>query len=212
MNMPYVWSTTRKPGAYVDLSTYLLENRTIFIGPEITNELASVICMQMLALAQEDAPISLYLNCYGGSVPAGLAIMDMVNSINREMPVHTYCLGECVGVAVTILVSGRKEARYAFPSARISLYQEWYGVESIWGAASQDSNERDRLMKTVQAALEEKTSLKEEPAALASALKDLRFFDAQEAIGLGIVDHLCGVGETPATVGYGPRSSHEVLP
>jgi ATP-dependent Clp protease protease subunit len=144
MNFPHIWKSGQRPGIYIDLATYLLENRTIFIGPEITSEVASLVAMQILALSQEKGPISLYLNCNGGSVPAGLAIVDLVRYVDRteETPVNTYCIGECIGVACAILISGRKGERRAFPSARISLYQEWYGAESLWGARSQDSHER----------------------------------------------------------------------
>lgn len=193
MHLPYIWNDNRKPSSYVDLATYLMERRTIFIGPEISTEAATVVCMQLLALAQEEAPISLYINCYGGSVPAGLAILDMVNSVNRDVPVHTYCVGECVGIATAILVSGRVGKRRAFPSARISLFQEWYGVESLWGAQSQDDNEHNRLMGVVRAALQHNTRLdKIEEASLNNRFRELSFFDVNEALLYGIIDEVCG--------------------
>ncbi len=199
MNIPYIWNTVRKPGAYVDLATYLLEQRTIFIGPEITTETASLISMQLLALLQNIEPISFYINCYGGSLPAGLAIMDMMNYVNRRnVPVHTYCIGECVGVATVILACGRQGERRAFPSARISIFQEWYGVESLWGAKSQDHKERERLMKVVNDALSARTQLRKlEPKQLDGAFQKLEFFDAFKAKDYGIIDDLCGSEPKP---------------
>jgi ATP-dependent Clp protease protease subunit len=160
MSAPLILDKAPRQGAYVDLATYLLERRTLFIGPELTNVMASTVSMQILALLQEEREISLYINCYGGSVPAGLAIADMVDYAGaRGVPVHTYCLGECVGVATVILASGTEGERRAFPSARISLYQEWYGIESMWGAMSQDSRERSRLMELVQDRLLRRTHI-----------------------------------------------------
>lgn len=154
MALPYVLTTSPKNGAYVDLATYLLEHRTLFVGPELTAASASEMTMQMLALLQGDGEISVYINCYGGSVPAGLAIADVIDYANSQnRPVHTYCIGECIGVASVILASGAKGKRKAFPSARISLFQEWFGVESMWGATNQDQGERKRLLAIIKARL-----------------------------------------------------------
>jgi ATP-dependent Clp protease protease subunit len=160
MHLPYILNAAPQPGSYVDLATYLLERRTLFLGPELNSALASSFAMQMLALLQKEGEISIYLNCYGGSVPAGLAIADVIDYANAQnVPVHTYCLGECVGIATVILAAGTKGGRRAFPSARISLYQEWYGAESLWGAASQDDQERSRLMEIVEERLRRHTRI-----------------------------------------------------
>jgi ATP-dependent Clp protease protease subunit len=194
MNLPYIWAPAQKHGSYLDLATYLLGHRTIFLGPELTTEMASVVAMQMLALSQQEGEISLYINCYGGSVPAGLAIIDMIDYANgMGCPVRTYCIGECVGVATAILASGRKGGRRAFPSARISIYQEWYGVESLWGAEMQDANERRRLMQTVKGIFQRRADTRElDPDSLERYFKELYFFNSDESIKLGIVDALCG--------------------
>src|SRR5687767_3062494 len=112
MVIPHLWRPPTTPGSYVDLATYFFEQRSLCIGPELTSDIAPLICMQLLALAQDDGPITLYISCAGGSVPAGLAIVDVINSINRQQtPVHTLCLGECIGIATVILVSGWRGER-----------------------------------------------------------------------------------------------------
>ena len=154
--------------------------------------------MQMMFLHESDDPISVYLNCYGGSVPAGLAVIDSINATNLKVPVHTYCIGECVGIAVAILASGRSGHRHAFPLSRLSLYQEWYGVESLWGAQSQDHDERQRLMKLVERALRSRTNLgKLTETEFSSHLTALNFFDPERAKGYGIVDNICGAPLPP---------------
>jgi ATP-dependent Clp protease protease subunit len=140
------------------------------------------------------------VNCYGGSVPAGLGVLDVVRTVNDSVPVHTYCLGECVGVAIAIVAAGRAHHRFAFPSARFSLYQEWYGVESVWGAQSQDHDERTRLMKVVEAALRSRTRLAElQENEFSKHLTTLKFFDADLAVQYGIVDAIEGKVAMPAT-------------
>lgn len=189
MHLPHVFDREKK--AYVDLATHLLEHRTLFIGPELNSAVASAVAMQLLALSAEEGEIVLYLNCYGGSLPAGLAIADFIDhACAAGHPVHTYCIGECVGVATAILAAGTPGKRKAFPSARISLYQEWYGVESLWGATTQDSGERTRLLKEVRDRLAATTHLgREEHAAnLDSWLKNLSFLSVADAIEYGIVD------------------------
>jgi ATP-dependent Clp protease protease subunit len=206
MSAPHIRSTSPKPGVFLDLATYLQENRTIFIGPELTADLASVVTMQLLALADDRAPISLYINCHGGSVPAGLAIVDMIDFVSRETPVHTFCIGECVGVALAVLASGREGARAAFPSTRLTLFQDWYGVESLWGAQSQDRSERDRLLTILRSLLAHRTNLGGmTPGQFHNAFTDLRFFGVDAALKLGIIDRVCGAGKMAPAAEEPPR-------
>lgn len=182
----------RVHGTYLDLPSYLLENRIVFLGPEITKDLTHVVAMQLSALARDTNPVKLYINCSGGSIVDGLAIMDLIDWMRKktpETPVHTYCFGECIGVATAILAAGQPGSRLALPSARISFYQDWYGVESLWGSQIQDSKERDRLLAQVSQALINHT--KPEllvPDKLQSWLKELTFLSVSEAIQTGIVD------------------------
>jgi ATP-dependent Clp endopeptidase proteolytic subunit ClpP len=194
MGMPFLWKPAQQPGTYIDVGSYLLEQRTLFIGPELSAQIASQISMQLLVLCQEREPVSLYINCYGGSVPAGLSIVDLVRyATQRGVPIHTYCLGECIGIAAAILVSGTRGERRAFPSARISLYQEWYGVESLWGAVTQDKHERDRLMGVIREVFAGATDPEKlPPDRLGGFLQSLEFVGAADAVSLGLVDKLCG--------------------
>lgn len=195
MHMPYVWTPQHRGGSYVDLTSYLHSHRTLFIGPELTTETASVIGMQLLALTQDEGDISIYINCYGGSVPAGLAVVDLIRfGIEHGHVVNTYSLGECIGIAAAILVSGSAGHRKAFPSSRISLYQEWFGTESLWGADLQDREERTRLMEVIEQIFATGTKIEERSEAkLHNFLKELTFFDGAKAKELGIVDDLCTV-------------------
>jgi ATP-dependent Clp protease protease subunit len=193
MQMPYVWTPQQRGGSYVDLATYLHGHRTLFLGPELTSDAASVAAMQLLALTQEEGDISLYINCYGGSVPAGLAIVDLLDyASERGHTVRTYCLGECIGIAAAILVAGTPRHRKAFPSARISLFQEWFGTESLWGADRQDTDERTRLKRVVREIFAARTPIEERSETkLDTYLDELTFFSGTKARELGIVDDLC---------------------
>lgn len=112
-----------------DLASCMLASRIILLTETITDETASSITSQLLFLEAENPtePITMYINCPGGSISAGFAIYDVMNKI--KCPVHTMVMGIAASMAAFILSSGSRGKRYALPNASIMIHQPRGGTE-----------------------------------------------------------------------------------
>lgn len=134
-----------------DIYSRLLKDRIIFLGGPIESEMANLIIAQLLFLESEDPKkdISLYINSPGGSVTAGLAILDTMNHVKPN--VSTVCVGIAASAAAVILAAGEKGKRYALPNAEVMIHQPWGGAEGqasdIEITAKHILATRDRLNK-----------------------------------------------------------------
>jgi ATP-dependent Clp protease protease subunit len=119
--------TARGERAY-DIYSRLLKDHIIFIGAEISDDLANVVIAQLLFLEAEDPDrtISFYINSPGGSVSAGLAIYDTINYIKPE--VSTICIGQAGSIAALLLAAGTPGKRFALPHSTIVIHQPFAGV------------------------------------------------------------------------------------
>jgi ATP-dependent Clp protease, protease subunit len=108
-----------------DIYSRLLAERVVFLGGELTDELANVVIAQMLFLEAEspDRDISLYVNSPGGDVTALFAIYDTMQAVRPD--VATWCIGQAASGAAVLLASGAAGKRHALPTARILLHQPW---------------------------------------------------------------------------------------
>ncbi len=121
--IPYVIESDGRSERGYDIYSRLLKDRIIFLGTEITDEVANLVIAQLLYLEAEgsEKDISLYINSPGGSITAGLAIYDTMQFITA--PVNTICLGQAASMAAVLLAAGTSGKRYALPNARIILHQ-----------------------------------------------------------------------------------------
>lgn len=105
----------------LDIYDRLLRERIIFVGTEISDDLANTVVAQLLFLDDEDASkdIQLYINSPGGSVVAGLAIYDTIQHVRAD--VTTMCMGLAAGMAGLLLTAGTKGKRFSLSTARIML-------------------------------------------------------------------------------------------
>src|SRR5215207_11670660 len=117
-----VEQTSRGERAY-DIYSRLLKENIIFLGTPIDDNVANLIIAQMLFLTAEDPEkdISLYINSPGGSISAGLAILDTMNLV--EPDIVTYCVGQCASMGAVLLAAGAKGKRYSLPHSRILIHQ-----------------------------------------------------------------------------------------
>jgi ATP-dependent Clp protease protease subunit len=117
-----VEQTSRGERAY-DIYSRLLKENIIFLGTPIDDNVANLIIAQMLFLAAEDPErdISLYINSPGGSITAGLAILDTMNLV--EPDITTYCVGQAASMAAVLLACGTKGKRFSLPNSRILIHQ-----------------------------------------------------------------------------------------
>ncbi|HVU80222.1 MAG TPA: ATP-dependent Clp endopeptidase proteolytic subunit ClpP [Candidatus Paceibacterota bacterium] len=112
-----------------DIYSRLLKERIIFLSGPIEDHTANLVIAQLLFLASEDPKkdIQLYINSPGGSVTAGLAILDTMNFVKPD--VATVCVGMAASAAAVILAAGQKGKRYALPNAEVMIHQPWGGAQ-----------------------------------------------------------------------------------
>lgn len=112
-----------------DIYSRLLKENIIFLGSEIDDNVASLIIAQLLFLQAEDPKkdISIYVNSPGGSVTAGLAIIDAMNHIKND--VSTVCVGMAASMGAVILSAGKKGKRYALPNSEVMIHQPMGGAQ-----------------------------------------------------------------------------------
>ena len=127
--IPMVVEKTSGGERAYDIYSRLLKDRIVFVSGEIEDEMANAIVAQLLFLQAEDSKkeISMYINSPGGSVTAGLAILDTMRMV--KCPVATYCVGQAASMGAILLSAGEKGKRHALPNARIMIHQPWGGAQ-----------------------------------------------------------------------------------
>jgi ATP-dependent Clp protease protease subunit len=125
--IPIVIEKTGRGERAYDIYSRLLNDRIIFLGGPVNDQMANLIVAQLLFLANEDprADISLYVNSPGGSVTAGLGIVDTMNFIPCD--VSTYIIGCAASMGSVIACSGAKGKRYSLPNAENLMHQPLIG-------------------------------------------------------------------------------------
>lgn len=126
--IPTVIEPTHQGERAFDIYSRLLRDRIIFV-PEINQDTANLIVAQLLFLQAEDSkkPIQMYINSPGGSITAGLAIIDTMHHIKPD--VHTICIGVAASMGAVILSQGAKGKRFALPHSEVMIHQASGGVE-----------------------------------------------------------------------------------
>jgi ATP-dependent Clp protease, protease subunit len=121
--VPMVVEQTSRGERAFDIYSRLLKENIIFLGTPIDDQVANLIIAQMLFLAAEDPEkdISLYINSPGGSITAGLAILDTMNLV--EPDIVTYCVGQAASMGAVLLANGTKGKRYTLPHSRVLIHQ-----------------------------------------------------------------------------------------
>jgi len=123
-----VEQTGRMERAY-DIYSRLLKERIVFIGTPVDDTVASLTIAQLLFLEAEspDKDISIYINSPGGSVTAGLGILDTMNYIKPD--VATICMGQASSMGAVLLSGGKKGKRSALLNSRVMVHQPWAGMQ-----------------------------------------------------------------------------------
>lgn len=125
---PYVIEDTGRGERSMDIYSRLLKDRIIFIGTEITDQVANVVVAQLLFLKMEDPKkdVHIYINSLGGYITSGLAIYDTMQYLGCN--INTYCIGQAASMGALLLMAGTKGKRFALPNARIMIHQPYGGV------------------------------------------------------------------------------------
>jgi len=186
----------REPGgerAY-DIFSRLLEERIIFLGGSINDDIANVVIAQLLYLDNEnsEADISFYINSPGGYVHSTLAIYDTMKFIRAE--VSTVCLGMAASGAAVLLAGGKKGKRIVLPNSKVMIHQPLGGVEGQATDIQIHAEEMLKMKKRLNEILSKETGRK-----LTQIEKDTErdfFMSATEAKNYGIIDKI--LEERPA--------------
>ena len=169
-----------------DIYSRLLKDRIVFVSGEVEDGMANVVVAQLLFLQAQDPKkeVSMYINSPGGSVTAGLAILDTMKMIS--CPVATYCVGQAASMGAVLLAAGEKGKRHALPNARIMIHQPWGGAQGKASDIEITAREILRLKDVLNGILAEASGKTVE-----EVLKDTdrdHFMSAAEAKDWGIVD------------------------
>ena len=182
-----VEQTSRGERAF-DIYSRLLNERIIFLGTPIDDQVANLVVAQLLHLESQDPEkdISLYINSPGGSVYSGLAIYDTMRFVKPD--VQTMCVGVAMSMGSLLLAAGKKGKRAALPNSRILIHQPSAGFRG----QSTDIEIHAREILSVRSDLDAiYAELTGRPAEqVRSDMERDRFFSAEQALEYGMVDRV----------------------
>jgi ATP-dependent Clp protease protease subunit len=171
-----------------DIFNRLLKDRIIFLGTEVDDDIANMICAQMLVLEGEEPvkDIWLYINSPGGSVTAGMAIYDTMQFVNCD--VGTLCMGLGASMGQFLLTAGAPGKRYCLPHARVMMHQPSGGVR---GQASDIAIQAEQMAYIKKLMAEKIAEHSGQPVdrVREDSERD-RWFTADQARDYGLVDHV----------------------
>ncbi|MFN7375117.1 MAG: ATP-dependent Clp protease proteolytic subunit [bacterium] len=188
--VPIVIEKTGRGERSYDIYSRLLKDRIIFVGSPIGDEVASLIIAQLLFLANEDnkSDIHIYVNSPGGSVTAGLGIIDTMKFI--ECDVATYIIGQAASMGSLIAVSGTKGKRFSLPNSRNLMHQPLIGgvIEGQATDLEIEAREMLRLRERLYKIYSEATG--QTPAKIEADCDRNKWLDEKEMLEYGLIDQV----------------------
>ncbi len=194
--VPMVVEQTARGERAFDIYSRLLKERIIFLTGPVFDQVASVICAQLLFLESDNPSkdISLYINSPGGVVSAGLAIYDTMQYIRS--PVSTLCIGQAASMGSLLLCAGAKGKRYATPNSRIMVHQPSGGAQGQAADIEIQAREILTLRKRLNEIYVRHTNQTLE--AIENKLERDSYMSAEEARDYGLVDQVVENRPVPA--------------
>jgi ATP-dependent Clp protease protease subunit len=188
MYTPYVIEKTGRGERTYDIYSRLLEDRIVFLGTEVNDQVANSIIAQLLFLDKSGASqdIKMYINSPGGSVTAGLAIYDTMQLVEPE--ISTYCLGQCASMGAVLLAGGSKGKRFALPHSRVMIHQPWGGTQGTAMDMEIQIAETLKLKRKLEDILAFHSGRDSEE--IAQATERDNFLSPEEAKDFGLIDHI----------------------
>lgn len=187
--VPMVVEQTSRGERAFDIYSRLLKENIIFLGTPIDDNVANLVMAQMLFLAAEDPEkdISLYINSPGGSITAGLAILDTMNLV--EPDIVTYCIGQAASMAAVLLASGSKGKRFTLPHSRILIHQP--SMSGLAGQATDIDIYAREILRMRQSLNEILSNATGQPMEKIERDVDRDYImDPEQALNYGIVDRI----------------------
>ncbi len=184
--IPYVIEQSPRGERSFDIYSRLLNDRIIFLGEQIDDHVANSVVAQLLHLesADPDKDISLYINSPGGSVTAGLAILDTMNFIKCD--VSTVCIGMAASMAAVLLSSGAKGKRYSLPNSTVMIHQPSGGAQGQQTEIAIVAEQILKIRKHLNSILAENTG--QDLETIQRDTERDNYLSAQEALEYGLID------------------------
>jgi len=188
---PQVVESTPRGERSWDIFSRLLKDRIVFLGNEVSDDMANIIIAQMLFLEGEDPDkeITLYINSPGGNITAGLAIYDTIQYV--RCPVATVNLGMAASMAAWILASGSKGLRKVLPNSRTMIHQPLGGVRGQASDIEIHAKEILFLRQRLNEILSKHTGQTKEQ--IKKDTERDNFLSAEQAVKYGIADSVVEV-------------------
>ena len=190
-----VEQTSRGERAF-DIYSRLLNERIVFLGTPVTEDIANLIVAQLLHLESEDPDkdISLYINSPGGSVYAGLAIYDTMQFIKPD--VQTICVGVAMSMGALLLSGGAAGKRMALPNSRILIHQVSGGFQGQGTDIEIQAREVIGLKRRLEEIYTQHTGKTQEE--ISRDMERDFFLSPEEAVKYGIIDSVITHRDTSA--------------
>jgi ATP-dependent Clp protease protease subunit len=184
--IPMVIEQTSRGERAFDIYSRLLNERIIFLGTPIDDQIANLIVAQLLHLESEDPDkdISVYINSPGGSVYAGLAIYDTMQFIKPD--VQTICVGIAMSMGALLLAGGKAGKRLALPNAKILIHQVWGGFQGQASDIEIHARETIALKRRLEEIMSEHTG--QDIEKVSRDMDRDYFMTAEEAKEYGVID------------------------
>lgn len=188
MTMPYVIKRSSDGERSFDIYSRLLDDRIVFLDGEVNDVSADIIIAQFLHLSNDNSnkDISFYINSPGGSVSAGLAILDTMNFIKPD--VSTICIGTAASMGAVLMSAGAKGKRFILPHSEIMIHQPLGGSQGQASDMEIAMNHMKRTKETLIKILSENTG-KDYDTVWKDCDRD-NWLNAEEAVAYGLVDQI----------------------
>lgn len=186
--VPMVIEQTSRGERSYDIYSRLLKERIVFLTGQVHDEVASLICAQLLFLESENPnkDIAFYINSPGGVVTSGMAIFDTMNYIRCD--VSTLCIGQAASMGSLLLCAGQKGKRFALPNARIMIHQPSGGFQGQATDIEIHAREILNLKARLNNIYVEKTGQSLET--VEQAMERDNFMSAEDAKKFGLIDEV----------------------
>lgn len=186
--VPNVIQSTPGGERGMDIYSRLLDSRIIMLDGEVTDQSASIVVAQLLYLDSVDSTkdISLYVNSPGGSVSAGMGIIDTMNLVGPD--VSTIATGMAASMGAMILLSGAKGKRYALPHAEVMIHQPLGGSQGQASDMILAAKHIERTRATINQMIADATGKPIDEIAIATERDN--FMTADEALAFGLIDKI----------------------
>lgn len=189
MNIPYVIEKTSNGERSMDIYSRLLEDRIVVLHGEVNSLSANAVIAQLLYLSARDPgkTITMYIDSPGGSVSAGLSIVDTMNYINP--PVATICTGIAASMGAVIFSSGEQGMRSILPHAQVLIHQPLISGGGLTGQCSDIQIHAEHMLKTRETLESLLAGVTGNPIDVIHEACDRdKYYSAQEAVSFGLCD------------------------